>query len=408
MSLKFNPTVDIIISALNEERSIGLCLQALKNQDYPADLINVYVVVDRCTVDNTAGVAEQFGVNVTRATVTGIAPVRDLGFAKGQSELVAFIDAHCVPSPNWASAMVAPFADPVVGGCQGRLESVCASAATRRFLTQSLFSSEQRTLEHTIEGRFSPYPWVLGGNSMFRRRAIEETGPLENCPCDDTDRSWKVFLLGYQFAYAPAAEVLHQDHATLYSYLKKHYVHGVGAAQLAYAYGFSGKRRLSSRKYARTAEVLLIDLIYGAGFSAEQRRQRRGLIALAKRRVEPVQARFRPLFSWSSAHDLQINPHTVYWLVGSDRVIAVQLMTGARFEFDGVANAIFRQLIEGHDKVQTCAALTRMYNTSSESVAQDVEDFVQQLAQEGTIHVVGVQPAPTAERVSLMALTGHS
>lgn len=50
----------IVIPARNEEAVIGNLLKSIKRQDYPQELITVFVVADNCT-DNTAEVARQNG-----------------------------------------------------------------------------------------------------------------------------------------------------------------------------------------------------------------------------------------------------------------------------------------------------------------------------------------------------------
>lgn len=50
----------IVIAARNEETVIGNLLDSIKKQDYPMDLITVFVVADNCT-DNTAKIAREKG-----------------------------------------------------------------------------------------------------------------------------------------------------------------------------------------------------------------------------------------------------------------------------------------------------------------------------------------------------------
>lgn len=49
----------------NEAGVIAQLIQSLKDQDYPADMLDIYVVADNCT-DNTAIIAEQAGATVFR------------------------------------------------------------------------------------------------------------------------------------------------------------------------------------------------------------------------------------------------------------------------------------------------------------------------------------------------------
>ena len=55
----------VLISARNEEGVIGELIESLKKQNYPADLLDIYVVADNCT-DGTADAAQRAGATVFR------------------------------------------------------------------------------------------------------------------------------------------------------------------------------------------------------------------------------------------------------------------------------------------------------------------------------------------------------
>ncbi len=62
---KFKPTDNkhkyaVVIAARNEEKVIGNLLDSIKKQDYPSELVTVFVVADNCT-DKTAQVARENG-----------------------------------------------------------------------------------------------------------------------------------------------------------------------------------------------------------------------------------------------------------------------------------------------------------------------------------------------------------
>ena len=70
VKLKDKPLIDdrdhkfmAILPAHNEEHVIGNLIESLKNQDYPKDLIDIYVIADNCT-DNTVKIAKEAGAIV--------------------------------------------------------------------------------------------------------------------------------------------------------------------------------------------------------------------------------------------------------------------------------------------------------------------------------------------------------
>lgn len=59
----------VLISARNEEAVIAQLVESLRQQDYPAEYLDIYVVADNCT-DNTAGAAREAGAIVYRRSDT--------------------------------------------------------------------------------------------------------------------------------------------------------------------------------------------------------------------------------------------------------------------------------------------------------------------------------------------------
>ncbi len=53
----------VVISARNEENVIGHLLESVKRQDYPQELIKIFLIADNCT-DNTAEVGRKYGATV--------------------------------------------------------------------------------------------------------------------------------------------------------------------------------------------------------------------------------------------------------------------------------------------------------------------------------------------------------
>lgn len=377
------PTIDVVIAALNEERSIGACLDALKSQDYPQHLLTLYVVLDQRNSDRTGEIAESYSVTVRQAEGSGVPYVRNFGSRLGNGELIAFLDAHCFAERNWALAMARAFDDESVGGCQGSIDDVCDDEQLRRLVACSPTASEQRLAEHTVEARTSPLPWIIGGNSVFRRSALQSVATPGQSLCEDLEISWELVLRGYQLRYAPAAKVVHQNYSSAKSYLKRSYLQGKVAAQLGYIYGFPWTRS-RKRRYNLNLETFKLDALYDAGFFVESLRQRFGAVNLRQRRLETVQSRFRRSFAWTSNLSLQISQHHVFWMIGNDPCV-VDLRTRMRTVLDGTAGDIFKQLIAGSSRNQTCSIIAEKYSIDVSAIESDVDDFVDTLSREGLL-----------------------
>ena len=241
------PLVDVVIAARNESTFLARALDALRRQTYDPNRLAIYVV-DSNSTDATAEIALGAGVTVLRESKPGAAAARNRGIRQGQGELIAFLDAHCLPNPEWVATMVYRFSDWRLGGCQGRIDNRSTDARVQAYLASSGAFANERVIEDTVSGKRNLYPWILSGNSMFRRSAVEGAGLFEEAlqACEDVDLAWRIFLLGYQLGYEPQAEVVHYDLNTWHRFVRKGAVYGAGAASLAQAYGAHG----ASNKFA--------------------------------------------------------------------------------------------------------------------------------------------------------------
>lgn len=371
------PSVDIVIAARNEEQSLGDCLSALLRQEYPKVRLALYVVLDDGTTDNSEYIARTNRATVLHCDRRGVSNSRNFGIKAGGGELIGFLDAHSVPGPYWLKTMVKPFADEKIGACQGSFSFICDDPAVQRLSNCSPLADEKRLSQHTIESRFSPFPWLVTGNSMFRRSAVEEAGLFrQSCRCEDTDLSWRVFLEGYQFVFARQARVVHYDHAAVLTHLKKHFYYGVGAAQLAQMYGFTGTRSAKQRVHSPSVELALIDLFYNLGKKMQPIIDKN---EHSKHQYKPIREQFRPKFCWSPGVSLQVSPYTVYWTTAENETIAVHLLKRSRIVFDAEANLIFQKIAAASDRAATIASIASSYDVDQELVAPDVDEFVETL-----------------------------
>lgn len=383
-------TIDIVIAAKNESRAIAACLDAIAKQDYPSDLVRV-IVVNHNSHDDTGEIADALGAQVIASHARSIGGARNTGIRQGSGEFVAFLDAHCVPEPAWLRNLLAAFVDDTIGGCQGSFDYKCICPRARWLMQHTMFASDDALSEKTVYARHSTYPWVVTGNSMFRRKALEKISLFNEdlFRCEDADLSWRVVLAGYLLEFAPKARVMHVDHNSWIDYIKKHFHYGQGAAQLAHSHALLGKRTRQqpiANDNNPTLGTLLLKLAYWAGYTWESTRIRRGAVrAPATYTFEPLDEAMRPSFTWTESSRLALSRSVIYWRSAAEQTTVVNLAGNTRLVLDGSAHHFFEQLRHHRDRFSSAQTIARHYGLSLSEAETDLEEFVDQLVSEGVL-----------------------
>lgn len=180
----------VLIPARNEETVIGGLLESIRRQDYPLDLISVYVIADNCT-DHTAECAEKFGARVIRRfnqVQVGKGYALDYALKQIQKEKgIAYydgflvFDADNVLDPHYFSAMNETFS-------QG-YEILTSYRNSKNYGTNWLTAGYG--LWFIRESRFLNGARMKAGTSC----AISGTGFLVSSKVIQEDKGWKYHLL---------------------------------------------------------------------------------------------------------------------------------------------------------------------------------------------------------------------
>jgi glycosyltransferase involved in cell wall biosynthesis len=122
------PLVTVIVPALDEERSIAECLEAIRAQDWPAGSLEVLVALGP-SADRTPEIVARCAAGDPRVRVLDnpggrVARALNLGIAAARGEIVVRIDAHTIPAPDYVrrsiESLQATGADVVGGRMEGR------------------------------------------------------------------------------------------------------------------------------------------------------------------------------------------------------------------------------------------------------------------------------------------------
>ena len=97
-------TVSVVIPAHNAEKTLGICLEHIRNGIITPDEV---IVVDDNSTDNTVGIAKKHGARVfeMKGCTYGPGYCRNLGARKSSGSIIAFLDSDTRPARDWLSTI---------------------------------------------------------------------------------------------------------------------------------------------------------------------------------------------------------------------------------------------------------------------------------------------------------------
>ena len=102
------PSVSVIVPAWREAGTVGRCIQALAEVDYPVWEVIIAAGGSDATFDAARrATADQDRFKVIRQGSGGKNAALNEGIAHSSGEVIAFLDADSVPQPDWLAALVA-------------------------------------------------------------------------------------------------------------------------------------------------------------------------------------------------------------------------------------------------------------------------------------------------------------
>lgn len=151
----------------------------------------------------------------------GPAAARNMGIRRACGQLIAYLDADCVPDINWISEMVAAHRQhpqrAVIGG------SIIIDADDIWALTDNLASFHA----YLPTRRAAVYPVLPTCNLSIRRSAIEEVGLFDESFLINEDVDWtmRARRKGFSLYFHPSARVWHQTQRRTYRSVLRHAKH---------------------------------------------------------------------------------------------------------------------------------------------------------------------------------------
>lgn len=187
----YYPLVSILIAARNEEATIGACLRAVGQLQYPADFLEVFIGNDQSTDQTAALVTELVRDNPAFHLITIEASADGL---RGKANVLAqlahqangqylfFTDADTQVSPDWLTELLRSFT-----GNTGVVTGVTLPEGTTLFHNlQTLDWLYNLTLTH-LAGSVGIPTTAMGNNMAVSKEAYNAVGGYESLPFSVTE-----------------------------------------------------------------------------------------------------------------------------------------------------------------------------------------------------------------------------
>jgi glycosyltransferase involved in cell wall biosynthesis len=188
--------VSIVIPAHNEESSVAGSIRAALAQNYPDFEV---IVVNNASTDRTAEVAGQFPVKLVHEPRKGLLWARECGRQNASGEIIANMDADCLPKPTWLRTGAGFFQDARVAAATGPYDY---------YDSGTLFRHGSLLLQKTaywLVSRFFQCPGIrvgailIGGNNFIRAAALRQAGGYNTAILfygEDTDTAKRIAARG--------------------------------------------------------------------------------------------------------------------------------------------------------------------------------------------------------------------
>jgi cellulose synthase/poly-beta-1,6-N-acetylglucosamine synthase-like glycosyltransferase len=194
-------TLTVVVPARNEAAGIGDCLRSLQAAAFVGT--RTIVVVDDGSDDDTARIAEGFGVTVIRTAHLGKARAINAALRVSQGELVAVVDADSVIAPDALVEAAARFTAPEVA-------AVCATVKVRnRRALLGMWLHIEQLFNSVLRAAFVKVNATIvtpGPLSVYRRAALDRVGGFSpDGYSEDVDIALRLIAAGYRVDAAPRA-----------------------------------------------------------------------------------------------------------------------------------------------------------------------------------------------------------
>jgi len=223
--------ISVVMPAYNAEATVGQAIRSLGRQSVsPAEVL----LVDDCSTDRTAAIAEECGATVIRTkTNSGPAAARNLGIKTARGEIIAFMDADCVADVGWCEAITANAHRHEEAVFMGRTQiphstflGDCIAGlgfpAGGQLGFEKMWHVDENGLTNSISScNFAAYRSVFEEHGYF-----DDTFPVPGG--EDTEFAHRLTVSEVRIRFCPDMMVHHEPCTSLRTFCRRHVTRGRG------------------------------------------------------------------------------------------------------------------------------------------------------------------------------------
>lgn len=165
--------VSVIVPFYNSERYIKRCIEGLLQQSYPREQYEI-LMIDNNSTDTSANTVRQYpGIQLLHETMQGSYAARNRGLQEAKGEVIAFMDADCVPSHDWLHEIMLAMEQPDLGIVLGR------RAFAGNSITLSMFAAyEDEKHNYVFNSDKKEIYYGHTNNMAVKKKLFDELGPF--------------------------------------------------------------------------------------------------------------------------------------------------------------------------------------------------------------------------------------
>lgn len=208
--------ISVLIPTLNNEQTIGACLESIQKQSLKPDEI---IVIDGYSSDKTVEIARKYKCNILFEERRTRAAACNTGLRNATGDIIIFTDGDCIAKENWIEELIKSFE------CNEDGSIVAITGPNVEYPKESLFGKAVNAIYSSlIGGRWSEQSQSIfnmkpryvksaaGCNVAYRRKCFDEVGLFNEdlITAEDSEFNFRLREKGYKIYFNPSAVVYHR------------------------------------------------------------------------------------------------------------------------------------------------------------------------------------------------------